>query len=88
MARRFIILKTIVLQSHEEVVVNKFSESLQKTVAILRTIYYYWNQAGEATPTKARLTSLKTPEANLPGAPLGSRSGIEGSQPDVIIRSE
>jgi len=41
---------------------------IQKTVAIFQKVYYSWNQAGEETPTKARLTSLKTPEA-LPGAP-------------------
>jgi hypothetical protein len=44
---------------------------IQKTVAFPEIIYYYWNQAGEATPTKARLTSLKTPEAILPGARKG-----------------
>jgi len=36
---------------------------LQKTIAFEMSFYYYWNQAGEVTPTKARLTSLKTPEA-------------------------
>jgi hypothetical protein len=48
---------------------------LQKTVAFFFGVYYYWNQAGEETPTKARLTSYKTPEATLPGAPSKGKEG-------------
>ena len=36
---------------------EKITGNLQISVAFLIFIYYYWNQAGEATPTKARLTS-------------------------------
>jgi hypothetical protein len=54
-------------------------KKLQKTVAFQIKIYYYWNQAGEETPTKARLTSIKTPEATLPGAPFGVVSNEKGA---------
>ena len=60
---------------------------IQKTVAFLKIIYYYWNQAGEATPTKARLTSLKTPEAILPGARKGlglAKQNLLRTKPDSM----
>ena len=46
-----------------------FRLKYKKLLHFQNEIYYYWNQAGEETPTKARLTSLKTPEATSP-APL------------------
>src|ERR1700732_4074217 len=57
---------------------------LQKTVAFRIWLYYYWNQAGEETPTKARLTS-KTPEATLPGAPRGSSKKSPSGFPKTKI---
>ena len=56
---------------------RKFTKPKKILLAIPNSIYYYWNQAGEVTPTKARLTSFKTPEANLPGA----RKGLLQTEP-------
>ena len=52
-------------------ILQKIQKKVEKGLAFQKTISYNQNQAGEATPTKARLTSKKkTPEANSSPAPL------------------
>jgi hypothetical protein len=67
---------------HLQEIQEKFTKLKKISLAIPNSIYYYWNQAGEVTPTKARLTSFKTPEANLPGALTGLSFPLKFSTPN------